>query len=141
MISPLGIISIAAAFLSVCVLIFVYKILRRRSEVDAAYTALDNFSRNQLEIIFKASEDSPEADDIREMCEMLSGYETRLLYRSLPNLRKSVPETDEISEAALQTDISATTLNEKIDDYNTFSKTLPARFFLPILGITGEKKV
>jgi len=141
MISSFGIISLVASLISVCVLIFIYKILRRRNNLDEAYTQLDNTARNQLEAIFEAAETLPNCEEIRDNCETLSSYETRLLVKSLPKLRKSAPETENLSQAVSQTELAADNLNQKIDEYNAFSQTFPAKLMLPILGLAQEKKV
>lgn len=141
MISPFGIFSLIASAISVTALIFVFQVLKRRSAVDDAYAALDNISRGQLEIIYDAAADLPQRDDIREMCESFAGYELRVLYRKLPDLRAGLPENDALADSVSRGHAAAHALNMKIEEYNTFAQKIPARFILPVLGLRAEKNV
>jgi len=143
MISVFGIISLVVLTVSVCAMILHFRVIKQRSSVDENFAALDNLLRLQLEIIYEAAENLPEPEEIREMCEIFSEYETRKLYKSIPKLRKvaSLAEHDELSEIILQTENSAALLNEAIEKYNAYTAKFPAHLMVGILGLSKEKPV
>ena len=138
-----GVVSLIIVLACIYAMIFHFRVLKRRGEMDEKFVAVDDVLRLQLEIIYDAAENLPEPTQIhelREMCEIFSEYESRKLFKSIPKLRKSVPTQDALSEAVSETENAVAALNEEIERYNAYASKFPANVMVAILGLSKEKK-
>jgi hypothetical protein len=137
MFSVFGIISIIVFLISVRFLVLHYQVMKKRGAADEKLAALDNLLRERLEIVYEQTENLPDTQELRELCEIFSAYETKKLIKSINRLNKAIEIIPEESLAVNITETEQATdiFKQSAAEYNAYIAAFPANFMAYILGL------